>query len=431
MKSGLLLLVVGHLFIANKAGAWALHYLVTDQALSTYSDQDFLGSKVRVEPLGEFLKEQAKPLELLFAEYYNWLSKKGSLRFLPQKFPPADPSVSNFLKAARLSPQSQFFYVQGPVRAPSQSAKRLYRLNELAPKEKEEKNVLVTFEAVSGDVPARSVLTTYSDEPDWMIDYGLWDHPEFGYGKRPFGSPSDPGNGAAFHMQFSHEGFLNRKVMPEILTDLSNERIGLFQRLSRLAFRTQHPYWGARFAAWSLHYLQDLSQPYHSSAAPFAGVWFLLKAALFPSRHQMIADATQLLANRHYLYEDFVKMILQESNRGLSEQAKPIIASLRNSTGDLSPPFAQGTITEFVDHVGKTAAQSAQKLDVAVVKTYGPHMTEDPSYVQDKDPNYDLMEIYSRPLVTLEPLLGVAQSNLQLTGSLTRSLLRHCRQDLP
>ena len=39
-------------------------------------------------------------------------------------------------------------------------------------------------------------------------------------------------------------------------------------RLSQLAFRTGHPYWGYRFAGWGMHYIQDLTQPYHAKVLP-------------------------------------------------------------------------------------------------------------------------------------------------------------------
>jgi hypothetical protein len=120
-----------------------------------------------------------------------------------------------------------------------------------------------------------AVLASASDEPDYGMDLNLWEDnpspwgPRYGFGKIPFGNPNLAfSTQAPFHMGFFHEspviymaaGFLKR-TYPLL-------RIQQYRGLSELAFRNGHPYWGWRFAGLALHYVQDLTQPYHASLAP-------------------------------------------------------------------------------------------------------------------------------------------------------------------
>ncbi|WP_214279288.1 hypothetical protein, partial [Escherichia coli] len=66
-----------------------------------------------------------------------------------------------------------------------------------------------------------------------------------------------------------------------------------------------HAYWGWRFAGMALHHVEDLTQPYHASAAPGASLaymlWVNLKAQLgAPADRQGLVV---LQSNRHFVLE--------------------------------------------------------------------------------------------------------------------------------
>ncbi|MDV6321572.1 hypothetical protein RVY79_21475, partial [Chromohalobacter sp. HP20-39] len=60
-------------------------------------------------------------------------------------------------------------------------------------------------------VPARAVLASACDEPDYGHDHNLLDdnpgHPAYGFGRQPFGNPAVAiSSQAPFHMGFFHQG---------------------------------------------------------------------------------------------------------------------------------------------------------------------------------------------------------------------------------
>src|SRR5690606_23689473 len=181
-----------------------------------------------------------------------------------------------------------------------------------------------------------AVLATASDEPDYGLDIGLWADNgtahggAYGFGKQPFGNPAlEFGTQAPFHMGFYHEspiiyaaaGFLKR-TFPEY-------RIHLWKTLARHALRSGHEYWGWRFAGWALHYLQDLTQPYHARVLPDVGtvrmLWInALHMAGWPdARHR----AVRLVWNRHRALENFPRTALIAGYREAAG-AGPLTAAL-------------------------------------------------------------------------------------------------------
>jgi hypothetical protein len=69
-----------------------------------------------------------------------------------------------------------------------------------------------------------------------------------------------------------------------------------FFEMSKIAFGKGDNYWGFRFAARAIHYLEDLSQPYHTYPAPLN--------VLF-KKFFNVKKLTVLVTNAHYGYEDF------------------------------------------------------------------------------------------------------------------------------
>ncbi|PKP54900.1 hypothetical protein CVT91_17635 [Candidatus Atribacteria bacterium HGW-Atribacteria-1] len=74
------------------------------------------------------------------------------------------------------------------------------------------------------------------------------------------------------------------------------KRANHFFEMSKIAFGKGDNYWGFRFAARAIHYLEDVSQPYHTYPAPLD--------VLF-KKFFNIKKLTVLVTNAHYGYEDF------------------------------------------------------------------------------------------------------------------------------
>ena len=417
-----LFVLLGIFFLLNiEVYGWGLHYLVTDRALEKIS----LPESVSVEPLDSFLSHQSTEVSLLFSNYANWVRKnKGTSRFKEIPFDSKNPTALAFLRSARLDPHTQFYQVNRLM--PNQTThSRLIDYGLLSPYEKKEKNFVFLFEDVSGrSVSARSILRTFSDEPDWWFDGELWDVAEYGYGKMPYGQKNGS-TGAPFHMLFRHENWIVRTFVPELTEGMTDERTELMARLSQLAFKTHHPYWGYRFAAWAIHYIQDLSQPYHSSAIPSADTFYYLRFVFSLHKEKFKADATQLVANRHYLYEDFVKVILQDSYLSETKVPQELVLALAKDFA-----FRGESIQELISLLSLRSFNQARSLDRAITAAYGQKMTEDPSYDMKSDSLYDAVESVTHldPGVS-ELLIKETQINFELTGGVTRDLLRQVTQN--
>ncbi|OGD15022.1 hypothetical protein A2V47_02385 [Candidatus Atribacteria bacterium RBG_19FT_COMBO_35_14] len=127
---------------------------------------------------------------------------------------------------------------------------------------------------------ASDILINYSDEPDWDLDTNL----ELNKLQALTG-----GSQGYRHMYFSvFAGLLKAGDAPK--------RASHFFEMSKIAFGKGDNYWGFRFAARAVHYLEDLSQPYHAYPVPLR--------VLF-KKFFNIKKITILATNAHYGYEDF------------------------------------------------------------------------------------------------------------------------------
>ncbi len=166
-------------------------------------------------------------------------------------------------------------------------------------------------------VKALDVVSTYSDEPDWGLDDDV---------------PRLRGKGVALagegmatrllrHFWYQGESAGGVDFGKDQETD---QRAQLYYELALVAFSVDEPYWGYRFLADSLHYLQDITQPFHSRAIITGAM--VDKLALVRAKFcewnpsprcgaELTVDAQVLkngwvVAAYHSLYEDFVRGLL-------------------------------------------------------------------------------------------------------------------------
>jgi hypothetical protein len=133
---------------------------------------------------------------------------------------------------------------------------------------------------IGGKTKASDILINYSDEPDWELDTNL----ELNKLQALTG-----GSQGYRHMYFSvFAGLLKAGDAPK--------RANHFFEMSKIAFGKGNNYWGFRFAARAIHYLEDISQPYHTYPAPLD--------VLF-KKFFNVKKLTILVTNAHYGYEDF------------------------------------------------------------------------------------------------------------------------------
>lgn len=357
MKPAVLLFATCLAALSLPALAWSNHSLVTYRAFETMP-QVAQAAPVAAESLEAFLKAQEAPIADLLARQEQW-ARTHMPHYAPRADAlvfKADPSRSDaerrkaFLHALRVSPLSRFaLYVQADPRTAPDPARVLpHDAVNFLPEQTGNTRRFVAI-APQERVAPLAVLASASDEPDYGLDINLWqDSPSewgkaYGFGTLPFGNPAlYYATQAPFHMGFYHQQWLIYKAAPFIQRTYPLMRIQQYTSLAALAFRTGHAYWGWRFSGLALHYMQDLTQPYHADLAPGDSSLRLISAnvmamAGFPGRRD---DLIVLLSNRHLVLEKFQNESMVESAKAGKDSS--LETALRRLELDAAyPPWSE------------------------------------------------------------------------------------------
>ena len=267
------------LLSAPPARAWDRHAQITRVALSALAD---LSAPVKAES---------------FSDYLTAAGFKGT--------------AADFARALKINPVESFGFNDG--------------------------------ETAGADVPLRRVIEDYSDEPDWGMDNNLFDvYPELWKDSYLYMGGRDGSQNRAFRHMYWPSGFYKPPVPPAKFpvydpTPLGEapERSQLFFEKSQEAFRTGHPYWGARFLACALHYYEDLTMPFHAVQLPgFSFVRF------GPDGTVDVEGTTRMFAYYHLALDAYPSRALGAETG--PEIQKRLLASL--SGGDVSDSFEDAAL---------------------------------------------------------------------------------------
>lgn len=405
------------------AMAWGHHTMMSDRALS-HEDLAWMDTPVAVQPLEELLAEAGPALSQAIDAHYAWLQQRGSERYRRQGLPGEGATRADFWRATRLNPEASLPLVLR-VLPGEQAARHGFAVQPSAasPYLVEKGGLQVRIEVVQAgqEVPARAVFSAFVDEPDWGLDHELWGFSDYGYGEQPYGKPVGESSKAPFHMQFDHENVLT-VAFSDAEEGMVTERIDLFMRLSRAAFESGHDYWGLRFAAWAAHYAQDLTQPYHSRAIPGVGFGWYIGYVLSPDKDAVATRMTQIEANRHFVYEDFVATALQRGYLGEDETATVLNGALAGR-GEFLTDLSGAQ--ELVDELTAVAARHARAIDAALVASFPSELMDNAEYDVETAPDYDISALLGAvPPEAGAALLAETGQDFSRAGLATRTVLK-------
>jgi len=388
------LVLVGASLASGAALAWSNHALCTWPALSAMPELA-ARAPVRVESLASFVAADPAGLAQLLRDEEAWARahvptyppRPDALAFRADAAP-APELVARFLAALRVNPASRLaLYLQLP---PGQAAGSRPTLAEadVTVMKTDEAAKLNTFVALrEGDlVPVVDVIASASDEPDYGLDYGLWQDngtphgARYGFGKQPFGNPAVEWSAQGpLHLGFFHEAAIVYRAAPFLLRSYPEYRIHLWRSLAAFALRSGHPYWGWRFAGWALHYLQDLTQPYHARVLPGVGVMHMLWINVLDiaGLHGPKEHVIQLVTNRHFALENFERLWLRAAyaNPGGADVG---LQALRDTALDAKTPYDDDWPRQVVSRHANAASDA---IDAALVAGFQPRYMSDPAYV--------------------------------------------------
>ncbi|WP_374660058.1 hypothetical protein [Inhella sp.] len=386
------LIALALLLVPTWVQAWGNHALLSYRAFEGMPEVA-QAAPVRVEPLDDFLRAQESRLVNMLDAQEAWARREirayaprpDALRFTPQ---PGDAERrAAFLRALRLSPHAAFaLFVQPDPRRQGQVEQGLmpHELVSSVPLSKGATQRFLPLQTGQAVAPL-AVLASASDEADYGYDIDLFEDNRgapvgYDFGRQPFGNPAlRISSQAPFHMGFFHQGAVFNTLAPGFARTFTQLRIHQYSTLAQLAFETGHRYWGWRFAGLALHYLQDLTQPYHASAAPGERLSGMLWAELLaklgsPARKQGLIV---LQSNRHFVLEKYQTQLvlaaaLAGRDDGLNEQA------LRDMKADGAYPAWHAQYAR--DVVAAEAHALGPETDTAIVVGAPARYVTDPSF---------------------------------------------------
>ncbi len=369
---------------ASRAWAWSDHASLLWPVISPLPGMTH--ATVRAEPLENFLTSQAQAIAGALEEHERWTVAQGMTHALTPNMLTFDPAAQDlkraFLEAIRVNPTLGYgLYQQGiqglSVESPGDASLSWSDLSFL---ESGTSHAGVRYAPIAPGqaVTPAAIMAAANDEPDLGMDVGLFINngtaygTRYGFGEQPFGNPNlSYGSQAPFHMGFYHLDWLTRTAQPSLLNTYPLWRIGLYDRLAQVAFETGHPYWGWRFMGWAMHYLGDLTQPYHALPLPGVGTLDALWLVITGETNAAI----QKVSNRHGVLESYQYQRLVTS---LSNPApgKPLLPALITATGALD----SSDLPQFVMMLTSKSVAAAATLDLSLATQVPERFVSDPSF---------------------------------------------------
>ncbi|NRF66922.1 phospholipase [Aquincola sp. S2] len=380
--------------VAAPAHAWSNHALCTWPALAALPEFTAL-PPAPAESLASFLKAEASGLQKLLDDEEAWAqrhvpnypARPAALAFRADPSLSADELQRRFIAALRINPASKLpLFLQ---LRPGQGGAGRAALTEadVTPLKTKESSKFDAFVALrEGEpVPVIDIVASATDEPDYGLDIGIWSDngtphgAAYGFGKQPFGNPKvEFSSQAPMHIGFFHESAIVYKAAPFLGRTFPEYRVHLWRSLAAYALKTGHPYWGWRFAGWALHYLQDLTQPYHArvlpgiSTARMLGINTLDIVGVKGPKERAIT----FVSNRHFALENYQLRWLRAAH--LSGRDDDLaFRALRDTALDAGAPYRDDSPRQAI---AKASHEASDATDAAVVAALPPKYTSDPDY---------------------------------------------------
>jgi hypothetical protein len=395
----------------TRSVSWNTHAILTRASVGPLQISR-LADSVPVLPLEEFLSRARQELPDIAKWHDELLAAKSGLPSPPDPgYRRAWSTEADFLAGFRLNPELRIDYVrvlhwdEVPQDAPHNPSR-----------EGPPGNAYVAV-ALHDSLSAQDVLATFADEPDWGMDQDLFSIEQVGYGSPAFGPWHGLSSQAPFHMAFFHEHPLLLRFVPRLHKSFLAERVRLFFRLAGLAFQKCIDYWGWRFTAWALHYLQDLTQPYHATPFPPSLLKLLGRFLQDPHPRGFVDRNRNCLVNHHILFEAAVHYILNQAAKNHSDH---VFLRALAAGSEILP----GTLIALLHEASRTAARVAKQLDRTSVKLFKLPNLDDPGYILAEDPCFRIDEalpaaVAARPVICAE-FSGLVCECLVHAGRVTR-----------
>ena len=132
---------------------------------------------------------------------------------------------------------------------------------------------------VGDKTTAKKILAIYADEPDWGLDQNM------NLSKLQMLT----GGSQGYRHMYYKIGFISVGTTPD--------QVNYYFNMAKIASMNDDYYWTFRFLARAIHYMEDITQPYHGVPGPTS----IVLRNIFSG----ISGLTLMCSNHHYALEDY------------------------------------------------------------------------------------------------------------------------------
>ncbi|MCB1143698.1 MAG: phospholipase [Leptospiraceae bacterium] len=334
--------------------SWTDHFFGTYYALTalpTIAE----AKPVKAESLESFLNAESANLKKLTDEIEETVRKE--LEYYPPR--PVDLSLNvedkanlkiNFLRSLRINPTLKCNLFIQELPTPANLKKKSIPVSMVSIFEDDEWMKEYVFTEIKEGSPVKpiDITATAADEPDYGLDINLFTDSEtafgteYSFGVLPFGNPKYYySTQAPFHMGFYHESGIVYAAAAFVKQTYPEMRVIQFTTLARHAFKTGHDYWGYRFLGWAMHYIGDLTQPYHSTLVPGVStgrlLWINTKAMIGFDGDKK--ETVERVSDRHTAIEHYQYDIMRKAIESSDDESKFLKALTNRKKDNDFPTF--------------------------------------------------------------------------------------------
>ncbi len=364
-----LFFIILSVFITTPILAWDNHATMTQAAIDQSSNLNaYLNQQIPTESLADFLKT--------------------TTHSLPQKLNQIEQELRRAEAGYRPLPENLTY-----APAHSDCAQDLV----ICFKKSLRINLNASLDAARNEnISLRDALITASSQPDFGFDLYLYEDSGTAFGKyygfktQPLGiSTTEFGTQILFHMSTYQDDPQILNFIPRLNEDYPEYRAIQYFELSRFAANAHHPYWSAVFLGWGLHYIQDMTQPYHailSNGASSDDLAIIISQAKQGNPLPLQAFIA-LQTDRHILLEGLTDYILSATNDSLY---RPIlISALKNTALDHGLHSCEVRPGYIRQHVDLRMAKTSAEYQAMLLATMPASFVSDPSFNAGEFNAYD------------------------------------------
>jgi len=378
--------------LASPAKAWDQHFTFTQVAAEELADRiPVLEVTIGQSSLEEFLQTNEAGVKQLFKDFYAW-------KYKVYKYPHWQLSSENY----------SYLYTDGKGQMDRPRFLELLGVQSTGlgkitvSDEFTQIHNIATINA-NTRLPFATWLALFSDEPDWGADIGLFgkDDPRYS-GKIPYGDIDKLSSQAPFHMYFPNERLITYTASKSLKESMALLRFNVFVRLARLAWNGKDLFWTARFLGNAMHYLQDVANPYHSSALPYANIITYVKYFAVKDKAKFLADNMQILANRHFAYEALAlefMLLTQDNLKQFIKVTEVLKRGYDLGVADTDKDYCV-FLSEIFNRVSKAAYKTARPVDKLITKNFPAHLVKDPKFDPQTRDDFQLSVWFNQDLLS-------------------------------